>query len=113
MAQRIEWRSRGETDDAILFFDDDQNTVRQALVADPTVLRVFLNQLVDLDTWQNRQSVDDAQRNPAAWGDLVMARATSGEVLDMDPELFWHGIADWFRSRGTDAWIQTRGIDPH
>ena len=102
MALRVEWRTRGETDDVILVVDDDQNTVRHAVEADPTVLRVFLNDMADLDTWRESPSVKDAQRKPEAWGDLVMARANTGEVLDMDPELFWDGIYNWFRSRGVD-----------
>ncbi len=89
-------------DDAILFVDGDEKTVRRALEPDPTLLRFFLNDVADLDTGRDWQSVDEAKRNPEAWGDLVMARATTGEVLEMDPELFWDGIYLWFRSRGVD-----------
>jgi hypothetical protein len=39
---------------------------------------------------------------PSAWGHLVIARAQTGEVLTMDPEAFWSGIHQWFRSRGVD-----------
>jgi hypothetical protein len=31
-----------------------------------------------------------------------MVRASSGEVLQMDPERFWDGIYEWFRSKGVD-----------
>ena len=104
MELRIEWRNRGEAGDAIVFIDDDNSTVRRALEADPSVLRVFLNNITDLDTGREEQPVDDAMRDPAAWGELVMARANTGEVLEMDPEIFWHNIAVQFRMRGVDPW---------
>ncbi len=102
MPSRIEWRTKGETDDAILRLADDQRTVGQATEADPALLRDFLNDMVDLDTRLAGKSVKDAQRDPETWGDLVMARAHTGEILDMDPERFWDGIYLWFRSRGLD-----------
>jgi hypothetical protein len=46
--------------------------------------------------------VPEDKRDPAAWGHLVIARGASGEVLTMDPELYWEGIYAWFRSRGVD-----------
>lgn len=104
MALRVEWRTKGETDDAILVVDDDQNAVRRVVEADPTVLRDFLNDMADLNAWRDGPPVKDAQRDPEAWGQLVMARAPTGSVIDMDPELFWDGIYHWFRSRGVDAW---------
>ena len=103
MAPHVEWRTKGEMDDAILLVDDD-NTVRQAQQADPEVLRAFLTDLVGLDAGRERQAVEGDQRNPEAWGELIMARATTQEVIRMDPELFWEGMYLWFRSRG---------IDPH
>src|SRR6516165_10482729 len=42
MAVHVEWRTRGEMDDAILVVDDVDHTVRQGLRADPEVLRDFL-----------------------------------------------------------------------
>lgn len=102
MAVRVEWRTRGEKDDAILVVDDADNTVRQGLRADPEVLHDFLNNMADLDRWQRLQPVGNDKRIPEAWGELVMARAPTGEVITMDPELFWEGIYLWFRSRGVD-----------
>ena len=104
MAVRVEWRTRGEMDDTLLVVDDDDNTVRQAVPAAPTVLQDFLNDMAGLDTWRQGPAVAEDQRSPAAWGALVIARAKTGEVLTMDPELFWEGIYLWFRSQG---------IDPH
>ena len=102
MAVRVEWRTRGERDDTLLVVEDDDNTVRQAVEAAPTVLRDFLNDMAGLDTWRQGPSVAGDKRSPAAWGELVMARAMTGEVITMDPELFWEGIYLWFRSRGVD-----------
>ena len=102
MPQRIEWRTKGETDDAILLLADDQKTVLQATEADPGLLRDFLNDMAGLDTRLEAKTVKDLQRDPEVWGELVMARANTGEVLDMDPERFWDGIYLWFRSRGLD-----------
>jgi len=89
-------------DDTLLVVDDDDNTVRQAVQAAPTLLHDFLNDMAGLDTWWEGPSVAEDKRNPAAWGELVIARAKTGEVLTMDPELFWEGIYLWFRSRGVD-----------
>ena len=102
MAVRVEWRTRGEMDDTLLVVDDDDNTVRQAVEAEPTVLRDFLNDMAGLDTWRQGPLVAADKRNPAAWGEMVIARARTGEVLTMDPELFWDGIYRWFRSQGVD-----------
>ena len=30
---------------------------------------------------------------PEEWGELVIARSESGDVLDVDPQLYWEGIA--------------------
>ena len=102
MAVRVEWRTRGEMDDAILVVDDIDHTVRQGLRADPEVLRDFLNNMAGLDRWRSLPPVGNGQRHTGAWGELVMARAPTGEVITMDPELFWEGIYCWFRSRGVD-----------
>ena len=102
MTVRVEWRTRGALDDTLLVVDADDNTVRQAVEAAPTVLRDFLNDMAGLDTWRQGPSVAEDKRSPAAWGNLIMARAKTGEVLTMDPELFWEGIYLWFRSRGVD-----------
>ena len=89
-------------DDTLLIVDDDDNTVHQAVQAAPTVLHDFLNDMAGLDTWRQGPSVAADKRSSAAWGELVIARATTGEVLTLDPELFWEGIYLWFRSQGVD-----------
>ncbi len=101
MALSAEWRTNGESE-AILIVDDEDNTVRQALVADPIVLSKLLTDMGDLSAWRGGHAIDDDKRNPEAWGDLVIARANTGEVITMEPERFWDGIYSWFRSRGVD-----------
>ena len=101
MALIAEWRAKGEVE-AILIIDDEDNTVLEALAADPAVLSKFLTDMGDLNTWRGGHSVDGEKRSPAAWGDLVIARADTGEVITMDPERYWDGIYSWFRSRGVD-----------
>ena len=102
MAVRVEWRTRGATADTLLVVDEDDNTVRQAVEATPLLLQDFLNDMAGLGTWQEGPPVTADKGSPAAWGELVIARARTGEVLTMDPELFWDGIYRWFRSRGVD-----------
>ncbi len=101
MVLTAEWRAKGGVE-AILIVDDEDNTVREALAANPAVLSNFLTDMGDLNTWQGENSVDGGRRDPAAWGDLVIARAGTGEVITMDPERYWDGIYAWFRSRGVD-----------
>jgi hypothetical protein len=95
-----EWRTDGEND-AVLIVEDD-TTVREALAANPEVLSKLLTETGDLNAWRGEQAVADEKRQPSAWGQLVIARASTGEVLTMDPERFWGGIYEWFRSRGVD-----------
>jgi hypothetical protein len=97
---RSEWRTNGEHDAVIVV--DDSDEVKEALLANPDVLSTFLTDVADMGTWHGGHTVDGEKRSPTAWGKLVIARAETGEVLTMDPELFWNGIYLWFRSRGVD-----------
>src|SRR5256885_3094926 len=36
--------------------------------------------------------------SPQEWGNIVMSRSDEGDVLWVDPALYWEGIAYWFRS---------------
>ena len=101
MALNAEWRTTDESD-SILIVDDDDNRVRQAVTADARSLGRFLTDPGDLYAWDGAQSVEGDKRDPAAWGALVISRANTGEIVNMDPERFWTGIYYWFRSRGTD-----------
>ena len=100
MTLTAEWRTNDDVD-TVLIVDTDSNTVRQALQANPDVLADFLTDTGDMSAWSG-EPVDEARRNPDAWGELVIARASSGEVITMDPRLYWEGIFNWFRSRGVD-----------
>lgn len=101
MALSAEWRSLGESD-AILIVNDEDNTVREALAANPALLSRLLTDMGELSAWRGSETVDGDQRNPSVWGDLIIARAATGEVITMDPERYWDGIYAWFRSRGVD-----------
>jgi hypothetical protein len=76
--------------------------VRAAFRVGVLILRKFLTDMGDLQLWAGDQPVAGALTSPAAWGETVISRASSGEVLDLDPELFWDRIYRWFRSRGVD-----------
>jgi len=109
MALRIEWRSRAEGDDTILAVEEGSNAVVKAWSADTDLLTDFLNDVVGLDAYSDAKSdakstngVDYSQRSPQGWGELVIARSDTGDVLSIDPQLYWEGIAYWFRSRGRD-----------
>ena len=108
MELRAEWRTTGDTENAIVFIDDDNNTVRRAIAGDQEALRAFLNDLLSMESGWEEIQVSDSQRDPASWGHLVMARANTGEVLEMDPVIFWHNIAIHFRMKGTDAWVRSK-----
>ena len=95
-----EWRKNTDHDSVIVV--DEQHQVRTAIRATADVLGRFLTQTADMDTWHGDAAVEGDKRRPDAWGQLVIARAQTGEVLTMEPQLFWEGIYEWFRSRGVD-----------
>lgn len=110
MALRIEWRSRAEGDDTVLAVEEGSNAVVRTWTADTDVLANFLNDMVGLDgtptdagpDGKSTNGVDHTQRSPQEWGNVVMARSDSGDVLSVDPALYWERIAYWFRSQGRD-----------
>ncbi|MEA2639504.1 MAG: hypothetical protein QOF51_898 [Chloroflexota bacterium] len=105
MAFRIEWRSRAEGDDTILAIENGSNKVMKIWVADIDLLTDFLNDMAGLDAMAHPTSgngVDHTQHAPQEWGDLVMARSETGDVLSVDPALYLGGISHWYRSQGRD-----------
>ena len=95
MAARIEWRTKGKGDDALLFvgeFGEDDNTVLRTWDADAALLTDFLNDMAGLDTKVAGLEVDAGQRDPEQWGRLVLSRAPSVEVPGRQPRavLGWH-----------------------
>ncbi len=106
MTGRIEWRTKGKGEDALLFvgeYGEDSNTVLKKWDASPSVLTDFLNDMEQLDTAVNGLEVDVDKRQPERWGKLVLSRASQGgDVLAIDPETYWDEIYYWFRAHGRD-----------
>ncbi len=101
MVRNAQWRTKGNLVDAI-FIVDDAGRVCRFLPASPLVLSHFLTDLRALESLDGGGEPAQDQADPEAWGELVLARGSSGEVLEVEPELFWHGLYSWFRSRGMD-----------
>jgi hypothetical protein len=108
MAWTAQWRTKRELTDAI-FVLDDNNAVREVVPASQPVLSRFLTDMGDLKGWKSEAPVEGDSSSAEAWGQLVAARAATGEVLEVEPELLWHGIYLWFRSQGVD--YDTPGLD--
>lgn len=109
MPMSAEWRTNGTSDTVLIV--DEGNQVREVVRADADVLSTFLNNVRELGGWHGDEVVPEEKRDPATWGELVIARGPSGEVLNMDPELYWEGIYSWFRSRGVDYDGARRFVD--
>src|SRR5215510_2200035 len=107
---RFEWRYGGEHNDALLPVDADRDTVLEAWEADAALLADFLNEMTGLEAHKDRGKLDISQRDPQQWGGLVIARSESGDVMRIDPELYWDRVNYWFRSRGEDPhpWRRSR-----
>jgi hypothetical protein len=108
MAWTAQWRTKRELTDAI-FILDDKNTVREVVPASQPVLTRFLTEMGDLQGWRGESPVEGDSSSADAWGQLVATRAATGEVIEVEPELLWHGIYLWFRSQGVD--YDTPGLD--
>ncbi|GGI02344.1 hypothetical protein [Egicoccus halophilus] len=81
--------------------DGGSNAVVQAWFADPEAIADFLNDMEAIPG-SAAAAPDDAHRDPDAWGDPVAVRSEEGDVLFIEPEMFWNRIAALFRSRGND-----------
>ena len=99
MALSAEWRIFGEFD-VVLVVED--GIVREAMTADAVILNNFLTSMSGLHTWRSDHAVEGEKERPEPWGALVISRAETGEIVDMDPQRFWTGVHIWFRSRGVD-----------
>jgi hypothetical protein len=112
MGLRIEWRCRAEGDDALLAIEDESNRVVKAWEAEEASLTDFLNDMTGLEATGPEANGHGgvSQDNPEEWGELVIARSEAGDILYIDPPLYWAGIAYWFRSRGNDphTWRRRR-----
>src|SRR4051794_16397655 len=103
MAVRVEWRLR-EGADALLLLDESERAVSEVCPPDQSMLQSYLATAETAETWKHWDAWRPVAggRDPEAWGDLVLSRAESGQILSIDPELFWAGVYRWFRSRGVD-----------
>jgi len=99
---RFEWRNRGDGNDALIAVDNDSNTVREAWKATGPLLEDFLNEMGGLDGGKHGTQMDVEELDPQQWGGLVISRSDSGDVLYIDPELYWDRLSFWFRARGED-----------
>ena len=106
MTARIEWRTRGKGKDTLIYvseFGEDANTAVKSWEATPDVLSDFLNDMSSIDTGFIELETNVEDRNPEEWGDLVMTRARDGgDVLSINPELYWDAVYYWFRAHGRD-----------
>ncbi|MDA0797373.1 MAG: hypothetical protein O2884_01665 [Chloroflexi bacterium] len=105
MTARIEWRTNGKGDDALIYvgeFGEDSNTVLRTWEADAAHLTDFLNKMTGFATDVVGLEVDAEKRDPLLYGRLVMTRSPHGQVMQIDPELYWDAIYYWFRSNGSD-----------
>ncbi len=100
MSLTIEWRIRPDSD-TVLVVSDNQ-AVEVAIRADAMVLSKMLTTPGDLSLWTGGKILEAVDRDPATWGELVISRSEGGQILTMDPELFWNGVYEWFRARGID-----------
>lgn len=100
MSLTIQWRLRPDSDTVLIV--EDETTVQVAIPADAAVLSRMLTDPGDLAAWEGGKLLEGIDRDPAVWGELVISRSQEGQILMMDPELFWNGIYEWFRSRGVD-----------
>lgn len=100
---RFEWRSRKPGDDALLAVSDGGDSVSQAWVADAPLIGDFLNDMEKLAAdRKGANGLEAAQRVPGFWGPLVLARSDAGDILQVDPELYWDRMLFWFRAKGDD-----------
>lgn len=100
MAQTVEWRVTGDGVDAVVLVEDS----RVAEVAEPDfpLLDSYLAVTGDLSAWRGWNAWRDAgasNGDPDSWGDLIIQRASDGQVLHVNPDLYWEAIRRWYRAR--------------
>lgn len=100
MTLSIEWR-RGVFDETILIVEEE-TLVRAVSTANAERLSTMLTTPGDLSAWAGDRPLQPEEHDPAVFGELVISRAETGQVMWIDPERFWDGIYNWFRSRGVD-----------
>lgn len=104
MPMTVEWRLRNGTD-ALVLVDPDSGTISEVPAPDGAILKAYLAVTGTLAGWQTSMAwsaVDSGNRDPDNWGELVLSRGDNGDVISIDPELFWERVHRWFRSHGVD-----------
>jgi hypothetical protein len=104
MSRSVEWRMRDGAE-ALILVDSSDGAVSEMAPPDPAILKSFLNvanKIDDWEAWSGWKPLEAVDRDPERFGGLVLSRADGGEVLSIDPEVFWERVHAWFRSRGTD-----------
>lgn len=97
-AERIQWRhSNGY--DSVLVIDESGEVITWCDAAyhegDCWPLRDMLTEIGDLNDW-SLQSVTETE--PAHYGELIMERHRSGEVLELNPDLYRKRLAFHFNA---------------
>lgn len=100
ISRRIEWRNKTNEEDTLVFVEQD-DVVVEARPADTTLIVEFLNEM-NVSSTSAGADADVSESPPDTWGDLVISRSESGDVLFIDPELYWDCVATLFRAHGTD-----------
>ena len=104
MTLTVEWRLRDGAD-ALVLVDPSAESVSEVATPGESELKAYLAATGNLQQWRSAiswHSAGEEDRDPNAWGELVLSRADSGDVIYVHPELFWSGVYRWFRSRGLD-----------
>ena len=107
---RIEWRYSKQSGDALVAVDDLANTPLVVWEGSGASLADFLNEMTESRDRSRRAPDGMAAKAPGDLGDLVLARSDDGEVLWVNPELYWDRVGAVFRSRGEDPhrWRRNR-----
>jgi hypothetical protein len=107
MSARIEWRHRSKGDESVLLVGEAEGNpyrVLEAWPASTALIADLLNDMESVGATDGALELSGGQRDPQSWGQLVIARdQEGGDVLAIDPELYWDGIYYWFRAHGLDA----------
>ncbi len=99
---RIEWRHSKQSGDVLMAVDESANTPVVVWEANGVSLEDFLNDMTECRDRSRRAPDGTAAGAPEDLGDLVVARSDDGEVLWVNPELYWNRVGAVFRARGED-----------
>ena len=110
MSLRYEWRSRSDDDHNLLVVEEDSGRVLSSWRGERSMLRDFLNEMIEVRALTTA-GFDANVADPSDFGILVISRSAEGDVLWVDPELYWSAISTVFRAHGEDPHVWRR--HPH